>query len=257
MTSATLFPREHGAYAQLSLPLASALAVGNFAPGALALAAGAALVFLALEPIRVLLGHRGSRALREDAPRAHLRLAVLGLLGAGAAWVAASRAPADAWIAVTVPAAVGLAVATLLARREEKTTRGEVLAAVALSATALPVALAGGAAWAAALGIWLVWAVGFAAGTVAVRAMMERRGAPGLAPAVPALAAVGGGLAASASLAAAGAVPGTTPLAVAPLAVAAGLVAVLRWPPRRVRAAGWTLVGASLLAFAVVVGTFR
>jgi hypothetical protein len=60
MARRSLWPREHGAYAQLGAPLATAIAMQAPTIGALALASAACLAFLANEPLLVVLGHRDS-----------------------------------------------------------------------------------------------------------------------------------------------------------------------------------------------------
>ena len=70
----SLAPREHGAYGQLGLPMLAAL--GSGLPGAVAalLSVSAWTLFLAHEPLLVLLGRRGERLQVEQRPRAMVRL---------------------------------------------------------------------------------------------------------------------------------------------------------------------------------------
>src|SRR5262245_26094413 len=74
----SLAPREHGAYAELGLPIATALSMGRpgLSPVLLAVAAGA--MFAAHESLLVVLGQRGARAQREDGSRAARALTLLG-----------------------------------------------------------------------------------------------------------------------------------------------------------------------------------
>ena len=91
-----LIPREHGAYAELGFPLLSGLLLGS--PGAAAglFVAAAILLFLANEPLVVLLGVRGKRAQQDHAAAARHGLALLGGLGIaagiGALWLAPPQA---------------------------------------------------------------------------------------------------------------------------------------------------------------------
>src|SRR4051812_9461537 len=60
-----LLPREHGAYAELLLPLTAALCIAPSSAG-FAWALGASTLFLLHDPVLVLLGHRGQRRLDRD-----------------------------------------------------------------------------------------------------------------------------------------------------------------------------------------------
>src|SRR5688572_14716336 len=102
-------PKEHGAYGQLSFPIATALLAsgGSSAAGLLALATMAG--FLAHEPAAIILGLRGVRAKREDGAKARRWMAgwlAIAIVGGSAALV---TMPAHArWSLVfpTLPALV-------------------------------------------------------------------------------------------------------------------------------------------------------
>ena len=181
----SLLPREHGAWGQLAMPLATGLALGRPGPAAVLLVAAVVLAFLAHEPLLVALGQRGRRAKELAGARATRRLAVLGA-GALVCGVAALLlAPPAARLAALAPAALALPVAPLVALRLEKTTAGELLVAAALSACAAPVALAAGAPAAWAWGSVVTWFASFAAATLPVRATLlwaRTRGARELRP---------------------------------------------------------------------------
>ena len=139
-----LLPREHGAYAQLGVALAAALAL---APALRS--AGQALVigalFFASEPLLVLLGRRGepARAAGRGPALVRLgRLGGLGLLGTATAW---SGAPASYLWSLLAPALLGAALFGLFLARRERTGAGETVAAWAFAAAAGSVALLGGA----------------------------------------------------------------------------------------------------------------
>ncbi|PYR50160.1 MAG: hypothetical protein DMF89_10175, partial [Acidobacteria bacterium] len=102
-----MFPREHGAYGQLLFPLITALAIGHPGAAALCLSASAVCAFMAHEPLLVLLGHRGARAVREQGLRARRWLAAFaaGAIASGA--IAMALMPVAARIALAVPAAGG------------------------------------------------------------------------------------------------------------------------------------------------------
>ena len=78
----SLLPREHGAYAQIGVPLTVAIGLSREPLGiavAGALSLGFALIFLLHEPVLVLLGHRGKRVRKTDGGRAQRLLALLSL----------------------------------------------------------------------------------------------------------------------------------------------------------------------------------
>ena len=231
--ASSLWPREHGAYAQLGASLACALAMGPSRRG-LAQAALTAALFLASEPALVLLGRRGAatgRAWR----RLALLLALAGLAGA-AAWIGA---PGERLRTLLPPAGLGLGLFGLFLAGRERTAAGEVLAAWTFAAAALPVAALGGAPGAGALALSL--AAVFSLGTAVVHGhlLALRRGAPGprlaaflLGPALAALAWAAAGWEAGLSL---------LPMTLAALAVWLNPPA-----PRRLKAVGWTAAACAL-----------
>jgi hypothetical protein len=254
----SLLPREHGAWGQLAMPLATGLALGRPGAGALLLACGVVLAFLAHEPLLVVLGQRGRRVRDEVGALAARRLLRLGLAAVAAGTLGLALAPPAARLAALAPAALALAVAPLVAWRLEHTAAGEILVAAALSAAGVPVALAGGApagwAWATAV----TWLASFAAATLPIHAALlwaRTKGARELRP----LAAAGAGAIAAAAVAAgaAGALPWPAALGVLPTALAAATAALLRVPPQRFTAVGWSLVGASVATLLVLVVGFR
>jgi hypothetical protein len=240
------------------MPLATGLALGRPGATAILLALGVVLAFLAHEPLLVVLGQRGRRVKDALGARAARRLALLGagaVIAGGAALALASPAVR---LATLAPAALAAPVLPLVAARLEKTVAGELLVAAALSACAAPVALASGAPPAWAFGAAVTWFLSFSAATLPVQATLlwaRTRGAQERRP----LAAAGAaaiGLAAVA-LAAAGPLPWPAALAVLPTAVAAVVVAIARIRPQQFTKVGWSLVGASVVALAVLVVGFR
>jgi len=254
-----LLPREHGAYGQVSLPLATALVLTGVNRVSVAFSIAVVAAFLAHEPLQVLFGGRGSRANRELGARAQWWAGVLSgvSLASGVAAVTAMD-PSIRWTVAfpLVPAAYVFASA---ARRREKATPPEVSAAVAFSLAVVPICLQAGHGWAVATLVALSYAVAFTVMTLAVRAfILETRAGGNARAATRARHAVGwlGAVSMAASLAAAawGAWPPMAPLALAPgILVAVGIVL---WPPRadRLRTVGWTLVAASVATMVALVG---
>jgi hypothetical protein len=246
----TLWPREHGAYAQLLAPLVTSLVAvrPTLAGGLLALAACGA--FLANEPLLVVLGHRGKRVREQDGPRAARRLVVLVAMTAAAAIAGLALAPRALLAAaiVAVPAAVTVVLAW---RRLERSLVGEVAAATALSGASAPVLVASGVSLHTALVAWTAWAIGYACTVVAVHRVIARHRAAATwrdSIAVLALAAV---TTAAIALLARGSLAG----AATPLALASAIL-VAR-PPRAtyLRTIGVVLVFASLATGAIVFAT--
>lgn len=249
-----MWPREHGAYAQLLAPLATALVILRPTWVSAALALAAFLAFLANEPLLVVLGHRGKRMRDADGPRAKRRLALLvtGAVVAGAAALAC--APTRVLEVTGVVAIPALATIVLAWQRAEKSVIGECVAAIALSGASAPVLVASGATWQAAAAVWAAWAIGYCSTVIAVHRVIARHRKP--ATWADWLAALG---LAAVSAVAVGLLLRGAPLATvgasAPLALAS-LALVIR-PPRAtyLRTIGFVLVGASLAVAALAIAT--
>ena len=231
-----LLPKEHGAYGQLGVPLAVALASGRPTLGASLLALAAVLAFVAHEPLLVAMGRRGPRKRDAEGERAWrvftVRFTLAAITGIGG--LALAR-PSLATLAGPVAAVV--LVVVLLAQKMERTLFGEAGAAVALSGAAVPVATAAGVPLSEAAWHWAAWSVGFVTSTVAVRAVIARSKRRVERASWGVIAAAFGGLAAG----------WTTPLlASAPLVLTAALVRVVSPHARHLRKLGFTLLGASL-----------
>ena len=251
----SLWPREHGAYAQLGVALASAFAL---APAMRGLGQGilTAALFLASEPLLVLLGRRG------DPPpglkrRAWGRLGLLatlaGLSGAGA-WIGRP----DAMGSLVPIAVLGLCLFALFLARWERTPAGEVLAAWTFSAAALPMAVAGGAGVRRSETLALLLAVLFTMGTALVHGhliALRRRGAQG-----PRLAAFLLAMALTAGvwvLTERGILPQLACLVTLPMAVAGLGIWLFPPAPWRLKAVGWAAAGCALAGGALAVTCLR
>ena len=242
----SLWPREHGAYAQLAAPLAAALAARvPTLPGTL-LAVAACAGFLAHEPLLVVLGHRGSRRRELDGARARFRLAITASVASLAGVVGLVLAPDALAIAGAVAAAAAFVIA-LAWRRAVHSLGGELAAAFALAGASAPVAIADGATLHAACVAWLAWFAGFACTVVAVHRVIARhreKPAPGAYLVIALLAAIAAALAYERAAALA-----------LPLALAATVLAVRPPPATRLRAIGVVLVIAALAADAIALAT--
>jgi len=253
----SLIPHEHGAYGQIVLPLVLGLSLGRPSLPALLLALGSFAAFLAYEPLLVAWGHRGQRAREADGSRARRAAAGLLLLAAGLGAAGFFLAPALArWAALVPPLLAGL-VAVLVWRDLERTAIGEIFVATALSSAGYPVALAAGAAPAAAASAWVAWILAFACATLSVQALLGRARAASPGAGLRWAAGIASLEALAIGMAARTVVPWTVPLAVSPVALAALLLVVLRVPPRQLKRAGWTLLSATVAAFALLVVGLR
>ncbi len=254
----SLFPKEHGAYGQLLLPLITALALSRPTVASVLLALASLTAFGAHEPLLVLAGLRGKRPEEEDAPRARLLVARLAALTAGFGLPGLALSPSAARLALAAPVVLGAAVVLLVALRQEKTVLGEVTVGAALSSCGLPVALAGGAPARVALACWLTWILAFAAATLAVQVILVRARSkggrdPGALYALLTAALAG----AAAATAAGGVLPWTVPVALAPTALASLAVCLARVPPKRLRQLGWAMIGTTTLTMALLLAGLR
>lgn len=250
-----LIPREHGAYAQLSLPLVTALLGGSPGPTAAALCVAPIAAFMAHEPMLVLLGHRGPRALREDRARASLWLtASAGVAATTGSFGLISLGAERAWSALPAFGAAVL-LAPFIASRKEKTAWGEVIAAIAMASAALPASIASGISPTLAIAAIFAWSLGAIVATCGVRTVIAaQRNATSLPGriAVPAMVSALGAIAVA---------PGWLPwwsfAAAAPSMVLALGLATKPPHPRHLKTVGWTLAGASMVTLVLLVVALR
>ena len=252
-----LLPREHGAYGQLLFPLVTGLLVAGPSVSGLWTIAAACALFVAHEPAAVLLGVRGVRARREQRGRAMRWLAITIAMGLIAGLAAVATARRDALWAFLPPLAAGAVLLAAMISRREKTSFGEVAAAVAFASLAVPICAAAGAPPETAAVVAIPFALLTVAGTLAVRVVIVRvrGGGNPRAAAATRRAAFTVGAAGIAALAAAGAygwLPWTALLASLPGLGVATVVAARPPSPAKLRTLGWTLVAASAATMAIV-----
>ena len=246
MARRSLWPREHGAYAQLAAPLVAALLVRSPSLAAGLLAIAACCAFAANEPLLVLLGHRGPRMRRTHGRAAARRvMAMAGIaIAAGATGLLLAR---HATLAVAGAASIGaIALIALAIVRREHSLAGELVAAIALPGAAAPVAVAAGLAPGVAVSLWLGWAVGFAASVVVVHRVIARHRKPAARIDRVLVAALASTLAFTLA---------SSLVVAAPLVL--GAFALVNAPPpaTRLRLIGVALVAASLAATVLAVAT--
>jgi hypothetical protein len=257
-----MLPREHGAYGQLAFPLLTAFAVSGITGASLLTALAAIAVFLAHEPLLVLLGNRGVRAHHTGRHRAGLWLIATLVLATAAGIIAIDQAAASVRWTFAIPLLPGVALLVAAIRNREKTWAGETSAAVAFASVAVPMCAAAGAQPQVGAAVAVPFALLFIASTLAVRAIILRTRGGGDPVAArhtrnATLVVAGIGALMTMSAANAGAVTWGGFTAVVPGLLFATAIAL--FPPRatRLRTVGWTLVGLSLLTSAILIVSVR
>lgn len=246
-TRRSLWPREHGAYAQLAAPIITALLLRVPSMSAVMLAVAACAAFLANEPLLVMLGHRGPRVRAAEGARARQRLLALGVVAIVFAVLGLSRADLDTTRMAAIAAIPTSLLLALAWRRAQHSLLGELAAAIALPAASAPIAVASGLSSRTASLLWLAWSIGYAASVLAVHRVIarHRRAATWIDRAV--------------ALGLGGALAGVFfagmefPLLLSALPLVALSEGLVMWPPRanHLRAIGVALVAASAAAIGI------
>jgi hypothetical protein len=253
----SLLPKEHGAYAELAFPLVTGLALTTPSLPALSLGLAAVFLFLANEPLAILLGARGKRLKEQLGERARMRGSFLlggatglGLLGV---WTGG----AEIWPEALFPLAAGSLLIPLVLSGKQKTLFGEFVVVTAFATLLLPLAAASGAdphRAALAAGVW--W-VSFGLGTLEVHAIKARLKEKGRnqwtrwgSPVASALAVTG---ALSVALGQIGSPAAAGPAAaLLPPSLAIFGVSLANVHPKHLKGVGWTLVAANTVALVLL-----
>ncbi|MDH3457442.1 MAG: YwiC-like family protein [Gemmatimonadota bacterium] len=175
MTSARLlFPREHGAYAELAFPLLTGLLCAPPRAATVAFALAASMGFLAHEPLAVATGTRGARrraALGRTAER-QLGWLLAGVAAAGL--IGLVMGTQQARLATLVPAACVVTLGPWIVRDQLKTIAAELVVVGAFAATVIPLSVSSGRDWSFGWTAAWVWFASLSLGTVAVHALKAR-----------------------------------------------------------------------------------
>ena len=176
MSTRMLIPHEHGAWAQLGMPMVTTLIIVPNRLAAGLLAGSIIAVFLAFEPFAVVIGKRGARIQREDGARARLRLVQLGFLGAFLflGWLYDNLESLELLVTFVPGLVLGALFALSFWKFGERALTSEVFGGVALAATTWPLARTGGLDSAQSVAMTLVWCLGFLAIDVAVDRCIKR-----------------------------------------------------------------------------------
>src|SRR5262245_52269689 len=254
----TLLHKEHGAYGQLTLPLASALIVAGLSTAGLMLTTSAVATFIAHEPASILLGLRGARASRDLRRTAIRWLACSATVAVVAAFIAGLTMSHDVRWSIAVPAIPAALLGVAIVRGREKSWYGEVAAAFAFAGVAVPVTMAAGASLRSAAAVAVPFVLLFVTSTLAVRAVILRVRGGGDRQAAAStrrstFVAAGAGAMGLIWLSAAEVLPPATIAAAAPGLLTALVIAARPPLPSRLRQIGWTLVAVSVLTAVIVV----
>lgn len=252
-----MLPREHGAYGQLLLPLATALAISNVHVSAILTATAALAAFVAHEPLVVLLGGRGARARRERRSQAIAWLAVSGGIAIVAGLAAVAWAPPNTRWLFAIPLTLAAALAGLLLTGREKSTLGEITSAVAFASVSIPI-IGVTASPLRGFVVAFTFASLFIVSTLGVRVVVLKTRGGGDPRAVRAtrlqLVVALAVIAIGVPVAALSVSTGIAALAVLPGVAVAATLAFHPPPARRLRTVGWTLLSTTaFLAVALVV----
>ncbi|MFT7581456.1 MAG: hypothetical protein ACI9MR_003132 [Myxococcota bacterium] len=250
-----LFPREHGAWVQLLLPIVSALLVGRPSVAAWLMAVAALLVFTAHESLVVVLGQRGARKRDAYGRRAAAMLVGLSIAAAGCGLAALTMVDSTVMLSLLAPLLAALLAVPMLMRRRERTTQAEVTIAVALAALALPIGLAAAVQVREAVIIWLVWTATFVSMTLAARGVlaMAKKGAPSRRLLIHALGASTVALGAAIVLVVAGLVGAAVAWSMVPTFALCVALAVRTPPAKRLMRVGLALLAGGLITTAALV----
>lgn len=245
-SSADLKPKEHGAYAILTIPSITALLSHGFSVAGVYVALAAGVGFFAHEPLMVMLGKRGARAQRlasEANRRCLVLLATAIVLGLIALGLAAQPARWGLLICLAL-AVISFAVSM---RGWHRTLAGQLLGAAALSAPCFPIMLCVATSGPEALAIWSVWLIGFGATTTAVRSVIaaqKRQARLAHLLVLLSLSAIVAGLPLQ---------YGYWPLLTMPMLMASWWLYVNPPPVKHIRRIGWTLVAVTMITSVVMV----
>jgi hypothetical protein len=226
---AVALPVEHGGWGLTAEPVLLGLLVAPSIAGA-AIGAAAVLAFLARTPLKVvgvdLWRHRLLARTRLAERVAGAELVLL----AGLVAVAAARAPRSWWLAPLAAVPLVAVEGWFDLRSRSRRLVAELCGAVAVASAATAIALAGGARWGVAIGLWVVLGARSAGSIPCARAQVQRaKHRPASLRAVD-VAQVGAVGAAGAGWAG-GVVPGAAFAAIAFLAAAQAAWARRRPPP--------------------------
>ena len=254
-----MLPKEHGAYSQMVLPLATSLVITGGSPAGLFITIAVVCGFLAHEPLVLLLGGRGVRALKATRSRATVwfALTVVTMVAAGAA--AFRFTPAAVRWSLLVPLVPAAWVGASAFTRHHKQASTQIAVALAFAFAAIPICLGAGIDRATAISIGFVFASVYVTGVLCVRTIvLGKRGggnpaASRAARRVLVLIVVASALTIGVAVAWAW-MRWPSLVAALPGLATAVLLAIRRSPPA-LKTVGWSLALTSAAAALILIGT--
>jgi YwiC-like protein len=254
-----MLPREHGAYSQMALPLATSLVIAGGSPAGLFITIAVVCGFLAHEPLLVLLGGRGARALKATQPRATVWFAVtvVAMVAAGAA--AVRFTPVAVRWSLLLPLVPAAWVVASAFTRQEKQASTQIAVALAFALATIPICLGAGIERATAISIAFVFASVYVTGVLCVRTIvLGKRGGgnPAASRATRrALVLIVAGSALTIGVAIAGAWMRWPSLIAALPGLATAVMLAIRRSPPPLKTVGWSLALTSAAAALILIGT--
>ncbi len=170
----SLLPKEHGAYAMLLIPIATALLRSGPTMVGTCVAVAAVAGFLAHEPMLVARGHRGQRA-QTGAPHAGQRFLLWLLLALVAGGAAFGFGNIHVRFSLGICFLFAVVNFGLSAAGYHRKTAVHLWGMLGLSLPCISILLAGGESVAQALSFWGVWIAGFMATMLGVRGMLANQ----------------------------------------------------------------------------------
>ena len=244
--SSRVYPKEHGAYAILAIPMVTAVVITGPTVVGFCVAVASITGFLAHEPMLIALGHRGRRA-QTSTPTARLRL--LAYLGITFFAGTTAMAIGSTEVRLSLIACLAMAVVSfsLAAMGKHRTRYGQLWGVVGLSAPCVPMLLAGNVNAGQALSIWVTWLLGFTATTFVVHSVIaaQKRTPRGVYAAI--LVTVSLVVAVDIALRVNGFA------AILPMLAVSWFLYFRPPPARHLRRVGWTLVAATIAAALLII----
>ena len=171
---AKLYPKEHGAYAMLGIPLVTALAASGITVAGVCVAIAAVAGFCANEPLLVACGHRGGRV-QHSTPQAKGLFVGLFALAGSACLIALIVGNFSMRVGLGVFLVFAVISLAFSIAGQNRKTAVHLWGMLSLSLPCVPILLSANASVTTSLSFWAVWLIGFAATTLAVRGMMARQ----------------------------------------------------------------------------------
>ena len=247
--AAKLYPKEHGAYAILGVPLAVALVIGGVTPATMLFSIAAVFAFLAHEPMLIVIGCRGESA-RRATPQAGRVLITRLFVTVCCGLVAFYLSPLEARIGMLLCLLSASIEVAITATGSSRTLTAQFSGLAGLTLPGAVVLAAGGVNIEVAFQFWLLWFFGRVATTAAVRTTIARHRHNSTASRT---ASICDTLLLIAILICGGGLYAGQPqwLATIPLLLSAIVLRLVDPPPKYLKQMGWSLLAVNMLSGAM------